>query len=98
AAPSASVAIGYPYGPIILAPAVALFTAGTREPVRRSLPAAVAVVAVLIVPQVPGLIGSGLGAGVPALVAWHGWLLVPWAAGAGMRVRRDTIRRGREEE
>jgi signal transduction histidine kinase len=31
------------------------------------------------------------------LAAWHLWFLVPWAIGAGLRVRREDTRRGREE-
>jgi signal transduction histidine kinase len=85
---------GYPYGPIFLALPIALYSAGSHLPVRRSLPAAALAGVALVLTQVPTITGVSA---LLTLAAWHGWLLVPWAVGAGLRVRRDESRRSREE-
>jgi signal transduction histidine kinase len=91
--------IGYPYGPVFLAPVILLYTVGAHEPLGRSLPAAAAAILLLALSEVPR---TGLRAGafmdLLMLVPWHIWFLVPWAVGAGLRGRRETGRRGREEE
>jgi signal transduction histidine kinase len=86
--------LGYPFGPALLPLPIALYCAGAHLPVRRSLPAAVASIAGVAATQMPGA------GGVPGLVsvaAWHGWLFIPWALGAGMRVHREEGRRTRED-
>jgi signal transduction histidine kinase len=87
-------AAGYPYGPILLALPIALYSAGSHLPVRRSLPAAVLASVALVLTQVPTVTSVGA---LLTLTVWHGWLLVPWALGAGLRVRRDESRRSRED-
>jgi signal transduction histidine kinase len=95
---SAYVAIGYPLGPVLLALVIVFVTVGLVLPTQRSLPAALVAIAVLILSQVPGLDRASPAAGLGALVAWHGWLLAPWAIGAGIRARRESMRSEREEE
>jgi signal transduction histidine kinase len=90
----AYLARGYPWGPILLAPPVALYSAGGHLPVRRSLPAAAVAIAALALSELPSIDGLQ---GLASLAAWHGWLLVPWALGAGLRVRREDARRNRED-
>ncbi|HYW24491.1 MAG TPA: sensor histidine kinase [Terriglobales bacterium] len=91
---AAYLARGYPFGPILLAPPIALYSAGRHLPVRRSLPAAAVAIGVLALTQLPGVDGAQ---GLVLLVVWHGWLLVPWALGAGLRVGREDARRNRED-
>jgi signal transduction histidine kinase len=93
-AAAAYLSAGYPYGPILGALPIALYSAGSHLPVRRSLPAAVLASVALVLTQVPMIRGV---AALLTLAAWHGWLLVPWALGAGLRVRREEGRRSREE-
>jgi signal transduction histidine kinase len=97
-ATSAYVAIGYPFGPVLLALPLVFLTVGLELPMQRSLPAALVAIAALILAQVPGLDRARPAIGLEALVAWHGWLLAPWAVGAGIRARRDSMRADREEE
>jgi signal transduction histidine kinase len=91
---SAYLAAGYPYGPILLALPVALYSAGGHLPVRRSLPAAALAGVALVLTQMPAMTSL---AAVLSLAVWHGWLLVPWALGAGLRVRREESRRNRDD-
>jgi signal transduction histidine kinase len=95
AASAAYLLRGYAYGPILLAPALSLYSVGAHVPLRRSLAAAIGAIAVLLAPELPGAIGSA--AGAITLVAWHGWLLVPWAVGAGLRARREGAERDRRD-
>ncbi|HSR24731.1 MAG TPA: histidine kinase dimerization/phosphoacceptor domain-containing protein, partial [Candidatus Eisenbacteria bacterium] len=95
---AAYLALDYPYGPIFLAPVVVLYTVGAHLPPRRSLAAAAGASALLALAELPASRGSPLDAYLVSLVAWHGWLLVPWALGAGLRARREATRRGRHEE
>jgi signal transduction histidine kinase len=88
----------FPYGPVFLAPIVALFTVGGHLPVGRSAVACAATMLAIVAPEIPGLDPAHLWAGLASLAMWHGWLLVPWGIGAGLRVRRQSVRRDREEE
>ncbi len=90
-------ALGYPYGPVFLAPVVVLYTVGARLPPRRSVPAAGAAVLALLLPELARLDPARLPADLVAMAMWHIWLLVPWAIGAGLRARREGARRDREE-
>jgi len=87
----------YPYGPILLVPVLVLYAAGSRLPTRRSAVLAVGAIAVMLVGQMiaagPQLDASYL----VALVAWHGWLIVPWGVGAGIRTRAESGRHERDE-
>ncbi|HEY7198656.1 MAG TPA: sensor histidine kinase [Candidatus Dormibacteraeota bacterium] len=87
----------YPYGPILLVPVLGLYAAGSRLPPRRSVALAVGAIAVMVVGQAiaagPQLDASYL----VALVAWHGWLIVPWGVGAGIRSRAESGRHERDE-
>jgi signal transduction histidine kinase len=91
---AAYLALGYAYGPIFLALPIALYSVGGHQPVRRSLPAALVAIAALAATQLPAIGGPP---GLVSLAVWHGWLLVPWALGAGLRVRREGGRRDRED-
>jgi signal transduction histidine kinase len=84
----------YPYGPIILVTAFAMFTAALHLPIRRSLPACGIAVATLLV---AGLFSVR---GYPdslRLVGSSAWLLVPWAIGTVVQARREAVAREREE-
>lgn len=91
----AYLARGYAFGPILLALPISLYSAGGHLPVRRSLPAAAAAIVALALTQVPTIHGVQ---DALSIAVWHGWLMVPWALGAGLRVRREDTRRSREED
>jgi signal transduction histidine kinase len=93
-AAAAYLVAGYAYGPILVALPIALYSAGSHLPVRRSLPTAVLASVALVLTQVPAITSV---AALLSLAVWHGWLLVPWALGAGLRVRREDARRNRED-
>jgi signal transduction histidine kinase len=91
---AAYLAWGYPYGPILLVLAVALYSAGGHQPLRRSLPAVALAIAIMALSQLRTI---HVAQDLLSLAVWHGWLLVPWAAGAGLRARRENGRRDRQE-
>ncbi|HXM54298.1 MAG TPA: sensor histidine kinase [Candidatus Dormibacteraeota bacterium] len=94
---AAYLGLRYAYGPVLLAEVVALYSAGSNLPPRRSMPAAAAAIGLLVAAEVAGSGGRLSSGSIISLVAWHGWLLVPWAAGAAFRARRESGRRDRDE-
>jgi signal transduction histidine kinase len=99
AATSAYFLVGYPYGPVLFASSLALFTVGRELPARRGLAAAGLAIAVLVAVQLVGLPGAQVSLQAAHLAAWQSWLLLPWApAGAALRARRGALQRQREDE
>ena len=88
--------LGYPYGPILLALAVAVFGVALRTPVRRALTAIGALVAA------SGLvIGAGVIAGTrdaTEFISMAAWLVIPAAVGITIKVRRDAAAEVRREQ
>src|SRR6266511_4431569 len=94
---SAYLAVGYPYGPILLTMCVAAYSAAVRLPARRSLIACgVALPVVLTHPFLAAQPAPWQGA-LLGLVPASAWLLVPWAVGTVLRSRRETAARVRQE-
>jgi signal transduction histidine kinase len=86
------IGLGYAYGPILLAMAVAGFAFAVRSPVRR----VVAACAVLLTAGAVAVWASGRGAG--ELVSVAAWLLIPAAVGVAVKVRRDASADVRAEQ
>jgi signal transduction histidine kinase len=97
-AAAAYLALRYPYGPVFLAPVLALYTVGAHLPPRRSLAAAAGAIVLLAMAELPTAAGGPLAASLVSIFTWHGWLFLPWALGAGLRARRESTRRGRDED
>jgi signal transduction histidine kinase len=98
AATSAYLVIGYPFGPILLSLAVAVYTAAAWLPMwRATVACAVALVALLahVLIQVTGQEGV---AALSGLVPGSAWVVVPFAAGRVVRTSRDAAARTRLEE
>lgn len=99
AATSAYIALRYPFGPILLAVAVGVYTVASRCPVRRSLPAWALTAVALAIPV------------IAVHVERQRWLLelslllvftvafsAPWAVGTAVRLRRESVAAARAEQ
>ncbi len=90
----AYLALGYPYGPILLSFLVGVYTVGRYRPLSRSAPACVAALAILLThvathpAALPGLLG---------LLPGSAWAVVPFSIGATLRLHREAIDRERAE-
>lgn len=93
AAVAAYMLLGYFYGPILFALAVALYTVAAHRPLRTSA-YATGVAAVVMV--VCGLIGTGLG--LDAVAPVTAWAVVPLAIGVTVRVSREQMLQSRRDE
>jgi signal transduction histidine kinase len=81
----------YPYGPVLLTVVVAVYTTAATLPPRRSVPAAGAAMLLLLVHIVTGPVDwTGLLPGASLVV-------VPFAAGATVRLGRESAARARDE-
>jgi signal transduction histidine kinase len=84
----------YPYGPVLFAFAVAVYTVGRYLPLAKAVPAAGIALAVLLThitvnpASLPGLYGV-----IPAT----GWVAVPLAIGVLLRVNREGVAHARAE-
>ncbi|SCG69957.1 Signal transduction histidine kinase [Micromonospora echinaurantiaca] len=93
-ATSAYLVLGYPYGPVLLAFLVAVYTAAVRLPVRR---AGVAVGSALAVLLVHAFWSRGPEPGWFGILPASAWVVVPFALGVAVRVNRESAARGRAE-
>jgi signal transduction histidine kinase len=86
--------LGYPYGPILLALMIAVYTAARHRPPTRSGPAAFAALAMLLVhiftnsTVLPGLLG---------VIPGSAWVVVPFAVGIVVRQQREAASQARAE-
>lgn len=85
--------VGYPYGPILLAYVVAMYSVAARLPIRRAAAAAVASLVVLCAHiLVPG------GPGIAGLLPASAWTVVPFALGVTVRLNREATARARADQ
>ncbi|MBO0868097.1 MAG: sensor histidine kinase [Micromonosporaceae bacterium] len=83
--------VGYPYGPILVAFAVAVYTVAAWLPVRTATLAAILALA--------GLLGHGLRSGqLLGLVPGSAWVVLPFAVGRVVRLGREAAARDRAGE
>lgn len=92
-ATSAYLVIGYSYGPILIAFAVAVYTVARYVAVPRAAPAAGLSLVVLLAHT---LIGDSP-VGADGIVPGSAWVVVPFALGITVRVAREAAQREREE-
>jgi signal transduction histidine kinase len=93
-ATSAYLVLGYPYGPILIAFLVAVYTAARHLPVRWSAPAAAATLAVLLVHV---FAGAGPLPGLVGVVPGSAWVVVPYAVGVTVRLTLQSVEQARAE-
>jgi signal transduction histidine kinase len=81
--------LGYAYGPILFATAVAVFGFTSRSPLRRTL---IAMGTLLLASA--AVIGIGVAAGTRGwteFISMSAWLVIPAAVGIAVKVRRDAM-------
>ncbi len=77
--------------------AFAMFNAAMRLPIRRSLPGCAALIAVLFAAGLAHVDADRLVFDALTLVGQSAWLLVPWALGTVVQIRRESAARIRSE-
>jgi signal transduction histidine kinase len=98
AAISAYMIIGYPFGPILLSMAVAVYTVAARLPMWPATLAGAAALVALLVHVLVVAVGPGGAAVLAGIVPGSAWVVVPFAVGRVVRVGRDASARSRAEE
>jgi signal transduction histidine kinase len=97
AATAGYLAVGYPYGPVLLCVGWAMFEVARWWPVRLSAPAG-AVAAVTLVAAVLPRLADDMDLLAVGLLLWAGtWLVVPWSAGAVVHVRAGAAEQARRD-
>jgi signal transduction histidine kinase len=86
--------LGYPYGPILIALLVAVYTVARWRPVRIAAIAGGVALAFLAVHLVTK---RGVSDGLLGVVPLSAWVVVPFAAGAALRAHRQAVARERDE-
>jgi signal transduction histidine kinase len=87
--------LGYPYGPILFAYFVAVYTVARYLPWPRSVPAALVAMLVLLTHLIANNAAFG---GFVGLLPGSAWAIVPFALGVIVRVQREATARARAEE
>ena len=87
---------GYPYGPVLLGPVLAVFEAARQRPLRYSAAACGAAAAVSSATILVRAVGEHHATALLAL-AWTGWSLLPWSLGALIHVLDGGRTRARED-
>lgn len=87
-------ALGYPYGPILLSLAVAVFSVARYRPTREATIWAVGAVVVLLVAHLVGSAGDAALAGVVPLAAW---VALPFTIGLARHLVADARARARAD-
>jgi signal transduction histidine kinase len=98
-------ALGYPYGPVVFLPCLAIYSVAVGLPSRRSAIASglalLAILGVTFVRQLLsgplGITGAGVVAALVHLGYWLSWTPLPWVVGVIVRLHREGLRRDREQ-
>ncbi|MFF0256645.1 sensor histidine kinase [Micromonospora zamorensis] len=93
-ATSTYLVFGYPYGPILVAFLIAVYTVAVRLPVR---PAALAVGGAFVLLMAHVFWSRGPAPGWAGVLPASAWVVVPFAVGVVVRVNRETAARSRAE-
>ncbi|MGI9063886.1 MAG: DUF7134 domain-containing protein, partial [Pseudonocardiaceae bacterium] len=98
AATALYIALGYPFGPILFAVAVGVYTVASLLPVRRSLVAWAVTAAVLAIPVMTVHVDwARWQVDVALLGVFTAAFLAPWAVGTVVRLRRESAAATRAE-
>jgi signal transduction histidine kinase len=89
---------GYPFGPILLSLAVAVYTVGARRPLRQAAGAAAGVFAAVCAAALLGGLRAGGGPDLDAVVPQLAWVAGPLAIGVTVRVGREQVVQARRDE
>ncbi|TNC20054.1 sensor histidine kinase [Amycolatopsis alkalitolerans] len=87
--------VGYPYGPILFAYFIAVYTVARYLPWSRSAPASAVALVVLLTHLLTNRAAFG---GALGLLPGAAWAIVPFALGLIVRVQREAVARERAEE
>lgn len=90
--------LGYPFGGMLLAVAVATYTVAVRLPLRTALLAAAGALVVLLLHLVVGLDGEGAFTDPFGVLPGSAWIVVPFAVGSTVRAARESAARTRAEQ
>lgn len=93
---STYLALGYPFGPIVLCLLVAMFEIARQSAWTRSLPACTVAVALV---AVANLFREFHSPDTPALMLflWGSWVIIPWSLGTLAHVRASAAERSRKD-
>jgi signal transduction histidine kinase len=91
-------AIGYPFGPILFTIAIGTYSVAVRLPVRRSAAVSGLALAIALVPVILRSSGTVSEHELPWLLAWPGWMVLPWTAGTVVRLRREATQQAQAEQ
>jgi signal transduction histidine kinase len=91
-------AIGFTYGPVLIAPAIAAIAAAARLPTARSVRACAITIGLVALGLAIRLARDPSPGAAFAMVLGSGWLILAWAFGSMWRMRRETFLRARREE
>ena len=98
AATALYIALGYPFGPILFAVAVGVYTVASLLPVRRSLAAWAVTAAALAIPVMTVHVDwARWQVDLPLLGVFTAAFLAPWAVGTVVRLRRESAAASRAE-
>jgi signal transduction histidine kinase len=92
---SSYLVLGYPYGPILVAYLVAVYSVAAHLPVRRSAVASAVSLAVLLIHV---FVSVGPPPGLVGLLPGSAWVVVPFALGVSVRLNREAATRARVEQ
>ncbi|MDH2426582.1 histidine kinase [Sphaerisporangium sp. TRM90804] len=98
AATSAYLVLSYPYGPILLALMIAVYTAASRLPAREATAACAVALGVLLAHIVVRMAGPAGAEALVGVVPGSAWVIVPYALGRTVLLSRETAARTRAEE
>ncbi|WP_236790790.1 sensor histidine kinase [Amycolatopsis sp. GM8] len=87
--------LGYAYGPVLFAFAIAVYTVARYEPLARSAPAGAVAMVVLLTHL---FTNRAAFSGALGLLPGSAWAVVPFALGFIVRVQREAVARERAEE
>jgi signal transduction histidine kinase len=94
-ATTAYLVLGYPYGPVLLAFLIAVYTVAVRLPTR---PAALATGGAFVVLLAHVFVSRGPSPGWAGVLPASAWAVVPFAAGVAVRLNREAAARSRAEQ
>lgn len=88
---------GYPYGPIQLCMVIAMFEVARQRPLRLSMIACGVAAVVASGTVAARLFAADFGSPALLMLAWTGWIVLPWSLGALVRIVGSAREQARRE-